>query len=158
MGAVAPLAACQDNAGVITFNTQEASSDAAAAAYAVNVIESIPAVSANVPKVQEAQFNAAIADLKAITATIAANTNGTISVDVGRTWMKQLGTDLNTVLQIAGPIVGTFAPGAAGYISVAQQLVPLINILVGNVSVIGPDGAVGRMSAPMVRARIYQGV
>lgn len=150
------LAACTVSNGVASFNTQEAASDAAAASYAVKVLESIPTVSANVPAAQQAQFNAAVEDLKAITATIAANTNGTVSVDVGRGWAKQLGADLSTILKIVSPVVATFAPSASGYVSVAEQLVPLINILVGSVSAEYPTAA--GSSAPMVRARIYQGV
>lgn len=151
---IGSTAACTTIGSTTTFNTSELAADAAAIAYAAQAIEQIPSLSSHLSTDDAAKVNSLLAEIKSITATIAANSNGAVSVDTSKDWSKKLGQDLATLLQVVGPIVGSFVPGATGYLATVQQLVPLVEALTGAV---GAESA-HAVSAPMVRARVYQGV
>lgn len=147
--------ACSTSGSVTTFNTTELNTDAQAIAYAAQVLETMPSVEAHMSTADQATFNNAIAQIKSITATIQANTNGSVEVNTGKEWAKSLGDDLNVLLTIATPIVQAYAPSEASYVSTVQEMLPLIEALAG-ISSVGVVGSHSVEPPAVVRARIYQ--
>ncbi|MBS1066431.1 hypothetical protein [Gluconobacter kondonii] len=135
------MSACTTTANTASFNTAALSSDAAAIAYAVQAIESIPELESHLSEKDKAQ--------------VAANSNGTITVATGKDWAKSLGTDLQTLLAIATPIVKVYSPSTAGYMSTVAAMIPLIEALAG---VTAAPFAAQTETPELIRARIYQGV
>lgn len=151
--------ACTTTGSTTTFDTQALSNDAAAIAYAVQAIESIPDLESHLSAADKAQFDNLIAQIRSVTAQVAANSNGSIAINTGRDWAKSLGTDLQTLLAIATPIVKAYSPSTAGYMSTVAAMIPLIEALAGVTSAPLAAPAQPVMQSPeMVRARIYQGV
>ncbi|KXV65838.1 hypothetical protein [Gluconobacter oxydans] len=157
LGAVllASTSACTTTGSTTTFNTQALSSDAAAIAYAVQAIESIPDLESHLSATDKATFDNLIAQIKSVTAQVAANSSGSITVTTGKDWAKSLGTDLQTLLAIATPIVKVYSPSAATYMSTVSAMIPLVEALAG---VTAAPFAATMQSPELIRARIYQGV
>ena len=149
------MSACTTTANTASFNTAALSSDAAAIAYAVQAIESIPELESHLSEKDKAQFDNLIAQIKSVSAQVAANSNGTITVATGKDWAKSLGTDLQTLLAIATPIVKVYSPSTAGYMSTVAAMIPLIEALAG---VTAAPFAAQTETPELIRARIYQGV
>ncbi|QQX90857.1 hypothetical protein IGS75_11995 [Gluconobacter sphaericus] len=157
LGAVllASTSACTTTGSTTTFNTQALSSDAAAIAYAVQAIESIPDLENHLSATDKATFDNLIAQIKSVTAQVAANSNGSITVTTGRDWAKSLGTNLQTLLAIATPIVKVYSPSTATYMSTVSAMIPLVEALAG----VTAAPFAGTTQAPeLIRARIYQGI
>ncbi|MBF0877733.1 hypothetical protein HKD21_12890 [Gluconobacter cerevisiae] len=149
------MSACTTTANTASFNTAALSSDAAAIAYAVQAIESIPELENHLSAKDKAEFDNLIAQIKSVSAQVAANSNGTITVTTGKDWAKSLGTDLQTLLTIATPIVKVYSPSTAGYMSTVSAMIPLIEALAG---VTAAPFAAPTETPELIRARIYQGV
>lgn len=149
------MSACTTTANTASFNTAALSSDAAAIAYAVQAIESIPELESHLSEKDKAQFDNLIAQIKSVTAQVAANSSGSITVTTGKDWAKSLGTDLQTLLAIATPIVKVYSPSAATYMSTVSAMIPLVEALAG---VTAAPFAATMQSPELIRARIYQGV
>ncbi|WP_029603200.1 hypothetical protein [Kozakia baliensis] len=149
------VSACTTMGSTTSFNTAELNNDATAIAYAVQAIEGIPEIKSHLTAAQSAQFDDLVAQIKSVTAQIAANSNGSIAVDTGKDWAKHLGDDLQTLLAIATPIVKVYDPSAATYMSTVSAMIPLVEALAG-VSAVQAKALPENPAA--VRARIYQGV
>lgn len=152
---LASTSACTTTGSTTTFNTQALSNDAAAIAYAVQAIESIPELESHLSAADKAKFDSLVAQIRSVSAQVAANSNGSITVSTGKDWARSLGTDLQTLLAIATPIVKVYSPSAATYMSTVQAMIPLIEALAG---VTATPFAVQTQSPDLIRARIYQGV
>ncbi|QEH97262.1 hypothetical protein [Gluconobacter thailandicus] len=148
-------AACTTTGSTTTFDTSALNKDATAIAYAVQVIETMPGVVDHLSAEDKTKFDGLVAQIKSVTASIEASSDGSITVNTGKDWAKSLGTDLNTLLTIAGPVVQSYYPSASAYLSTVQSLIPLVEMLAG---LTGAPYAVPSDDASMVRARIYQGV
>ena len=148
-------AACTTTATTASFNTAALNNDATAIAYAVQAIESIPDLESHLSDSDKARFDNLVAQIKSVTAQVAANSNGSITVATGKDWAKSLGTDLETLLAIATPIVKVYSPSAATYMQTVQAMIPLVEALAG---VTAAPYAAHVQSPELVRARIYQGV
>jgi len=96
-----------------------------------------------------------VAQIRSVTAQVAANSNGSITVATGKDWAKSLGTDLETLLAIATPIVKVYSPSAATYMQTVQAMIPLVEALAG---VTAAPYSAPVQSPELIRARIYQGV
>ena len=149
------LAACTTTGSTTTFSTTELNNDATAIAYAVQAIESIPELESHLSEADKAKFDNLVAQIKSVSAQVAANSDGSITVKTGKGWAKSLGTDLQTLLAIATPIVKVYDPSAATYMSTVEAMIPLVESLAGVTA--APYAAVEQAPAA-VRARIYQGV
>jgi len=103
----------------------------------------------------KAKFDSLVAQIKSVTASIEASSDGAITVNTGKDWAKSLGTDLNTLLTIATPIVKVYYPSAVTYMQTVQSMIPLVEMLAG---LAGAPYAASSDDAGLVRARIYQGV
>lgn len=147
--------ACTTTGSTTTFDTSALNKDATAIAYAVQVIETMPGVVDHLSADDKAKFDNLIAQIKSVTASIEASSDGSITVDTGKDWAKSLGTDLNTLLTIASPIVAIYYPSASTYLSTVQAMIPLVEALAG---VTAAPYAAPVDNAATVRARIYQGV
>ncbi|MBF0858405.1 hypothetical protein HKD24_04135 [Gluconobacter sp. LMG 31484] len=148
-------AACTTTPTTASFNTAALNNDATAIAYAVQTIESIPDLESHLSASDKAKFDNLVAQIKSVTAQVAANSNGSITVATGKDWAKSLGTDLETLLAIATPIVKAYSPSAATYMSTVQAMIPLVEALAG---VTAAPYAAPAQSPELIRARIYQGV
>jgi len=149
------VAACSNTPTTATFDTAALNNDAAAIAYAVQAIEGIPELERHLSATDKAKFDNLVAQIRSVTAQVAANSNGSITVTTGKDWAKSLGTDLQTLLAIATPIVKVYSPSAATYMSTVQAMIPLIEALAG---VTASPYAAPAQSPELIRARIYQGV
>ncbi len=149
------LAACTTTATTATFDTAALNNDATAIAYAVQAIESIPDLESHLSATDKAQFDNLVAQIRSVTAQVAANSNGSITVTTGKDWAKSLGTDLQTLLAITTPIVKVYSPSAATYMSTVSAMIPLVEALAG---VTAAPYAAPAQSPELIRARIYQGV
>lgn len=147
--------ACTTTGSTTTFNTAALNKDATAIAYAVQVIETMPGVVDHLSADDKAKFDNLVAQIKSVTASIEASSDGSITVDTGKDWAKSLGTDLNTLLTIAAPIVSVYYPSASTYLSTVQAMIPLVEALAG---VTAAPYAASLDSPALLRARIYQGV
>lgn len=148
-------AACSSTENTTTFNTAALNKDATAIAYAVQVIETMPGVVEHLSAEDRAKFDSLVDQIKSVTASIEASSDGAITVNTGKDWAKSLGTDLNTLLTIAAPIVKVYYPSAATYMQTVQAMIPLVEMLAG---VTSAPYMIPADNAGMVRARIYQGV
>lgn len=148
-------AACSSTENTTTFNTAALNKDATAIAYAVQVIETMPGVVEHLSAEDRAKFDSLVDQIKSVTASIEASSDGSITVNTGKDWAKSLGTDLNTLLTIAAPIVKVYYPSAATYMQTVQAMIPLVEMLAG---VTSAPYMIPADNAGMVRARIYQGV
>ena len=148
-------AACTSTPTTASFNTAALNNDATAIAYAVQAIEGIPELESHLSASDKAQFDNLIAQIRSVTAQVAANSNGSITVATGKDWAKSLGTDLETLLAIATPIVKVYSPSAATYMSTVSAMIPLVEALAG---VTAAPYAAPAQSPEMRRARIYQGL
>ncbi|MFT8784742.1 hypothetical protein [Gluconobacter oxydans] len=148
-------AACTNTPTTTTFDTAALNNDATAIAYAVQAIEGIPELESHLSAADKATFDNLIAQIKSVTAQVAANSNGSITIATGKGWAKSLGTDLETLLAIATPIVKVYSPSAATYMSTVSAMIPLVEALAG---VTAAPYAVPAQSPELIRARIYQGV
>ena len=147
--------ACTTTGSTTTFNTAALNKDATAIAYAVQVIETMPGVVDHLSAEDKAKFDNLVSQIKSVTASIEASSDGSVTVNTGKDWAKSLGTDLNTLLTIAAPIVSVYYPSASTYLSTVQAMIPLVEALAG---VTAAPYAAPVESAGTVRARIYQGV
>lgn len=148
-------AACTTTGSTTTFNTAALNKDATAIAYAVQVIETMPGVVDHLSADDKAKFDNLVAQIKSVTASIEASSDGSITVNTGKDWAKSLGTDLNTLLTIAIPIVQVYYPSAVTYMQTVQAMIPLVEALAG---VTAAPYAAPVNSPALLRARIYQGV
>ncbi|GFE96601.1 hypothetical protein [Gluconobacter sp. Gdi] len=153
---LASTAACSSVGSTTTFNTAALNKDATAIAYAVQVIETMPGVVDHLSADDKAKFDSLVSQIKSVTASIEASSDGAITVNTGKDWAKSLGTDLNTLLTIATPIVQTYYPSAVTYMQTVQSMIPLVEMLAGLTG--APYAAASSDDAGLVRARIYQGV
>jgi len=149
------LTACTTTGSTTTFNTAALNKDATAIAYAVQVIETMPGVVDHLSAEDKTKFDNLVSQIKSVTASIEASSDGSIAVNTGKDWAKSLGTDLNTLLTIASPIVSVYYPSASTYLSTVQAMIPFIEALAG---VTAAPYAVPVDNPALVRARIYQGV
>lgn len=149
------VAACSTTSNTATFDTAALNNDATAIAFAVQAIEGIPELESHLSASDKAKFDNLVAQIKSVTAQVAANSNGSITVATGKDWAKSLGTDLETLLAIATPIVKVYSPSAATYMSTVQAMIPLVEALAG---VTASPYAAPVQSPELIRARIYQGV
>ena len=147
------LSACTNDGSTTTFNTAELSADAQAAAFAIKTVETLPGVTAHISAADLAEFNTVVAQFQTTVAEVAANSNGSVSIVTGRTWAKSIGTDLQTLLAIATPIVQQYSAKDAGYLSTLNAMIPLIEALAG-VSVT-PYAVGNSADAAAVRAALY---
>jgi len=147
--------ACTTTGSTTTFNTAALNKDATAIAYAVQVIETMPGVVDHLSDADKAKFDNLVAQIKSVTASIEASSDGSITVNTGKDWAKSLGIDLNTLLTIASPIVSVYYPSASTYLSTVQAMIPLVETLSG---VTAAPYAASVDSPALLRARIYQGV
>lgn len=147
--------ACTTTGSTTTFNTAALNKDATAIAYAVQVIETMPGVVDHLSAEDKAKFDNLVAQIKSVTASVEASSDGSITVNTGKDWAKSLGTDLNTLLTIAAPIVSVYYPSASTYLSTVQAMIPLVEALAG---VTAAPYAAPVDSPALLRARIYQGV
>ncbi|KXV20665.1 hypothetical protein [Gluconobacter japonicus] len=147
--------ACTTTGSTTTFNTAALNKDATAIAYAVQVIETMPGVVDHLSAEDKAKFDNLVSQIKSVTASIEASSDGSITVNTGKDWAKSLGTDLNTLLTIAAPIVSVYYPSASTYLSTVQAMIPLVEALAG---VTAAPYAAPVDSPALLRARIYQGV
>lgn len=151
---------------VKTFNTAELNLNVQAGLYALNAISDIPKVQTalKVHPDQLAQFNAAVTKIQDTSKQIAAVTNGTVELNLGKTWAKDIASELQTALSIASPIVGAVYPSAQQYVDIAEKLVPVVSALVQTFGqpapspALGTYGASGVMPPEAIRVRLYQGV
>ena len=148
-------AACTTTANMASFNTTALNNDATAIAYAVQAIEGIPELESHLSASDKAKFDNLVAQIRSVTAQVAANSNGSITVATGKDWAKSLGTDLETLLAIATPIVKVYSPSAATYMQTVQAMIPLVESLAG---VTATSYAIPVQSSEAIRARIYQGL
>jgi len=139
-----------------SFNTAALNKDAAAIAYAVQIIETMPGVINHLSTDDKARFDSLVAQIESVTASIEASSGGSITVDTGKSWAKSLGADLNTLLTIATPIVQTYCPSAASYMQTVQSMAPLVEMLAGLVATPYTDASTD--NADLIRARIYRGI
>ncbi len=157
LGAIllASTAACTTTPTTATFDTTALNDDATAIAYAVQAIESIPDLESHLSATDKARFDNLVAQIRSVTAQVAANSNGSITVTTGKDWAKSLGKDLQTLLAIATPIVKVYSPSTAGYMTTVEAMIPLVEALAG---VTAAPYAAPAQSPELIRARIYQGV
>lgn len=150
-------AACTTSNGTATISTSELNADVAAITFAAQAIEAVPAIESHLTDAQKLSLQNALTNIKNVAAQVAANSSGSISINVGKEWVNSLIPEFQTILAIAAPIVQQYDPTIAGYMTTAEQIIPLVEALVGittsSVSLAGaaPD------AAPALRARIYQG-
>ncbi|MFT8613671.1 MAG: hypothetical protein ABF727_13855 [Gluconobacter oxydans] len=149
------VAACSNTPTTATFDTAALNNDATAIAYAVQAIEGIPELESHLSATDKAKFDNLVAQIRSVTAQVAANSNGSITVTTGKDWAKSLGKDLQTLLAIATPIVKVYSPSAATYMSTVSAMIPLVEALAG---VTASPYAASAQSPELIRARIYQGV
>jgi len=148
-------AACTTTANMASFNTTALNNDATAIVYAVQAIEGIPELESHLSASDKAKFDNLVAQIRSVTAQVAVNSNGSITVATGKDWAKSLGTDLETLLSIAAPIVKVYSPSTATYMTTVQAMIPLVEALAG---VTAAPYAAAAQSPELIRARIYQGV
>lgn len=152
-----PVVACTTTGTTTTINTAELAADAGALDFAAQAIESIPTLSSHLSADQIAQVNAALTQIKTITAQINASTSGSIDINTGRGWASSLATEFQTVLSVAGTVASALDPAVAGYIQTAEQIVPLIEAAVG-LTPAAVSVTATALPAPQVRAALYRGV
>lgn len=142
-----------------TFNVSEFASDAQAIAYAATIITNLDVVKDHIGTEDRAHINTILADIKSITSQATANSGGTITIDTGKTWVKSLAGELQNLLTITAPIVKQYDATAASYMTTVSEMIPLINALIGGVSVTENEAAVSESvePAPIVRSKIYAG-
>lgn len=154
------VSACSTTATQATFNTAEFAQDASAAAYLAKTIEGL-GLDSKLSASEKATFDGILTDIQNISAEVAANSGGSISVTIGSGWAKNLASDVSSLLKLAEPLVQEYAPKYVTYVTTAEAIVPLIQALVisQTSAAVAPAVSVGASAAaPMVRARIYQGV
>lgn len=168
--------ACSTDAAThtTTFNVSEFASDAQAVAYASTIIANLDVVKAHIGKEDSDHINTILADIKSITSQAAANSNGSITVDTGKTWVKSLAGELQNLLAITAPIVKQYDATAASYMNTVSEMIPLIEALAGITSIeatpshvtdpvaaspvkVDATGTFVPDTAPSVRAKIYAG-
>jgi len=149
------VSACGSVPNTTTLDTAALNKDASAIAYAAKVIETMPGVYEHLSDADKAKFDSTIAQIKSVTASIEASSNGSITVNTGKGWAKSLGDDLNILLTISTPIVQAYYPSAVTYMSTVQAMIPLVETLAG---VTAAPYAAPAQSPELIRARIYQGV
>lgn len=151
---------------VATFNTAELNADTQAALFGLKTIEALPDIQALLTKnpAAKVKFDAAVANVQKISGDIKNATGGTVELNVGKTWAKDIAAELQVALDVANPVVGTFAPSAQKYVTLVAQAIPLIDALVQTFGQPVPSVPVDSRSfgAPMaspvaVRERIYAG-
>lgn len=120
-----------------TFSTATLAKDVAAVQAVLTNIEKVPAIAKVLAANSETatKFNAIITDVGNIATSINANTSGSVSYDVGKNWADSLVSELTSAINIAQPIVEQFDPSAASYLSVASNLIPLIQALIASFGV-----------------------
>lgn len=145
--------ACTQNGSTSTISTFQINADIAASAFAAQAIVNIPAVSEHLSDADKAQITAIMAQIKSVSSEVAANSNGSVSIDTGKKWVNSLIPELQSLLAIATPIVAQYDASAAGYMTTVQQLIPLLEALIGTTV----SARSGDYDAT-VRSRIYAGV
>lgn len=120
-----------------TFSTATLAKDVAAVQAVLTNIQKVPALAKVLKANAEtaSKFNAIVTNVGNIATSISANTNGTVSYDVGKNWADSLVSELTSVINIAQPIVEQFDPTAASYLSVASNLIPMIQALIASFGV-----------------------
>lgn len=149
-----------------TFSTAELNANVQAGLFALNAIADIPKVQAalKASPADAQKFTDAVTKLQDLSNQIAKVTNGSVTLNVGKTWATDVATELQTALTIASPIVGAVYPSAQSYVDLAEKLVPVVGALVQTfghpapVMASGQYGASAALPAPALRARLYQGV
>lgn len=156
LGVATVLGACTVSGGTASINTAELAADAGAIDFAAQAIEAIPGLSAHLSADQVARINEALGGIRAVTAQIDAASGGVIAVETGKGWARSLAGEFQTILTIAGTVASALDPAVAGYITTAEQIVPLIEAAVGLTPATVSVAATG--DAPAVRAALYRGV
>lgn len=127
--ATLPLAACSGNGTTESFNTAELDKDAQAISYAAKTLLSMTVFTSHLTADQLTNVNAIFDKITQITSEISANSSGTITITVGKQWASALMTEFQELLTIAQPIVAEFDPSASDYITAAEALIPLLEVL-----------------------------
>lgn len=156
------LSACTTSGTTTTFNTAEFSQDAQAVAYAAEIIVNLDVVKSHIGTNDQKNIADILAQIKTITSEAAANSNGVISIDTGKTWARSLAGELQQLLKIAAPIVRQYDATAAGYITTVAEIIPFIESLAGITPPVTQEtpanmGAEATDSVPEIRAKIYAG-
>lgn len=168
------VSACSTSGSTASFNTSEFAQDAQAVAYAAEIIVNLDVVKSHIGTNDQKNIADILAQIKTITSEAAANSNGVITVDTGKTWAKSLASELQQLLTIASPIVKQYDATAAGYIDTVAAIIPFIEALAGITPVsvtpayitdpvaaspvkIDKSGTFVSDSSPAVRAKIYAG-
>lgn len=121
------VSGCAKNAdGSITINTTTASKLITAAAFAGTKIEALPAVSTHLTAADKTKYDAAVKKIEAMASTVAANTSGSLTLALGTNWASDLLNDLQTLIDVATPIVAMYAPEVKSYLTTVSELIPLI--------------------------------
>lgn len=147
--------ACTQSGSTATISTSQINADIAAGAFAAQAIVNIPVVSEHLSDADKAQITSIMAQIKSISSEVAANSSGSVSIDVGKKWVNSLVPELQALLAIATPIVAQYDASAAGYMTTVQQLIPLLEALIGT-TVSARMGSASDYDAT-VRAHIYAG-
>lgn len=145
-------AACTHAGSTATISTSQINADIAAGAFAAQAIVNIPVVSEHLSDADKAQITSIMAQIKSVSSEVAANSSGSVSIDVGKKWVNSLVPELQALLAIATPIVAQYDASAAGYMTTVQQLIPLLEALIGTTV----SARAGDYDAT-VRAHIYAG-
>lgn len=118
---------CTKNAdGSITVNTTTAAKLITAAAYAGNKIEALPAISEHLTQADRDKYDAAVKKIQAMASTVSSNTGGSLTLALGTNWASDLLNDLQTLIDVATPIVAVYAPEVKTYLTTVSELIPLI--------------------------------
>lgn len=152
-------AACTKTGNTATISTSELNADVAAITFAAQAIEAVPAIESHLTDAQKLSITNALTNIKNVAAQVAANSNGSVAINVGKKWVNDLVPEFQTILAIAAPIVKQYDPTVAGYMTTVEQIIPLVEALVGvsTTSTSVALTAVAPHTAPAIRARIYQG-
>ncbi|MBB2180047.1 hypothetical protein [Gluconacetobacter tumulicola] len=156
LGVAASLGACATIGGTTRIDTAELAADAGAIDFAAQAIEAIPGLSAHLSTDQVARINGALTQIRTITAQIDAASGGAIDIETGKGWASSLAGEFQTILTIAGTVASALDPAVGGYITTAEQIIPLIEAAVGLAPASMSVAAAG--DAPAVRAALYRGV
>ena len=143
-----PLAACTGDGTTESFNTAELDKDAQAISYAAKTLLSMSAFTTHLTADQLTSVNGIFTKITQITSEISANSSGTITITVGKQWASALMTEFQELLTVAQPIVAEFDPSASDYITAAEALIPLLEVLGATIT----SSATVRAVPPTVRA------
>ena len=83
-------------------------------------------MSADLTKADKATYDAAVKKIEAMASTHSSNTSGSLTLALGTNWASGLLNDLQTLIDVATPIVAQYAPDVKTYLTTVSELIPLI--------------------------------